>query len=129
MKHLKLFEDFKYDELAKEAEKYKQIKDLPTDGNADIGEQFEVIAWKMALDRAGYIALSKSDKVAHIRWSTTKNEYGQDRKVYGVRGDVPDFLDKHHLRDNYKKHTCQFEDYFEVLPRYHGYKAGKKFSL
>lgn len=130
MKHLKLFEDFNYDKLVKEANMYRQIKDLPADGNADIGEQFEVLAWTMALERSGYSALNRmQDKVAHIRWSSIFKDHGKPQKRYGTRGDVPDFMDKHDLRDNYAKDTCKFEDYFEILPQYRGHKTGKRFSL
>lgn len=130
MKHLKLFEDFNYDALVKEANMYKQIKDLPTDGNADINEQFEVLAWSMALDRAGYSALNHfQDKTAHIRWSSIFKDHGRPQKRYGTRADVPNFMDKDDLKDNYEKDTCKFEDYFEILPQYQGYKVSKKFGL
>lgn len=130
MKHLKLFEDFNYDELAKEASMYKQIKDLPADGNAYIDEQFEVLAWIMALDRAGYSALSNfQNKAAHIRWSSIFKDHGRDQKRYGIRGDVPNFMDKHELEDKYKKDTCEFEDYFEILPQYKAYKTGKQYGI
>jgi len=130
MKHLKLFEDFSYDELTKEANMYKQIKDLPTDGNADIVEQFEVVAWKMALERSGYSALNRlQDKVEHIGWSSIFKDHGQHQKRYGTRGDVPNFMDKQDLSDNYKKDTCKFEDYFEILPQYSGHKTGKQYGI
>jgi hypothetical protein len=131
MKYLKLFEDFNYDELVKEANMYKQIKDLPPDGNVDIDEQFEVLAWTIALDKADYSALNRVGyfDVKHISWSTIEKEHGRAQKRYGMRADVPDFLHNTEYSIKYSEKTCKFEDYFEIKPEYSGHKTGKQYGI
>ena len=131
MKHIKLFEDFNYDALVRDANMYKQIKDLPADGNADIDEQFEVLAWTMALDRADYSALNRVGyfDVKHVSWSTIEKDHGRDQKRYGMRADLPDFLTNSVDKAKYDEKTCKFEDYFEILPQYKGHETGKQYGI
>ena len=97
MKHLKLFEDFRRAETAyelnDEARKYR-LKPLPTDGNADIKDQFEILYWIKALEDMRFKPLNKLDsfnKIAHISWSTITLD-DVKRKRYGLRSDVPNYL-------------------------------------
>jgi hypothetical protein len=135
MKHIKLFEDFTKAETAyelnDEVKKYKLIKPLPPDGNADIKDQFEILCWIKALEDARFKPLNNLhsfNKVAHISWSTITLDDAK-RKRYGLRADVPNFLTKQKEKDEYNSYKCEFDDYFEPLPQYTGHHTGKQYGI
>ena len=120
MKYVKLFEDFRKAEtryeLNNEVRKYAPIKALPSEGNAFINDQFEVLLWINSLEKTGYKPMNRLEsfkEVGFITWSDAMT-YAM-RTPYGI--EVPE-----------NEETCKFKDYFKLTHEYRGHNI-KKFGV